>query len=95
MSLDADQWAFKTLASFSNDMHLAAAAIALLYDALDLLDRFDFTPMTRLTHPSPAARKWRIMRLLEAPEALEFLDREQLQNAGIFTYLRTACSFNC
>jgi hypothetical protein len=76
----ADRWAFNTLlASFSNDVHLVAVAVALLFDSLDVLDRFDFAPMTRLTHPSPAARKWRLMRLLEAPEALDFLDAKELQ----------------
>lgn len=85
---DADRWAFNTLlASFSNHMHLVAAAIALLFDSLDLLDRFNFAPMTRLTHPSPAARKWRILRLLEAPEAQDFLDQAGLQQAREFSLL--------
>jgi hypothetical protein len=84
----ADRWAFNTLlASLSNDLHLVAVAIALLFDCLDLLDRFDFAAMTRLTHPSPAARKWRLMRLMEAPEALEFLDRAKLQEARGFSLL--------
>jgi hypothetical protein len=84
----ADQFAFNTLlSSFSNDMHLVAVAVALLFDSLDLLDRFDFAPLTRLTHPSPAARKWRIVRLLEAPDALEFLDREELKKAREFSLL--------
>jgi hypothetical protein len=84
----ADRWAFNTLlASFSNDMHLIAVAIALLFDTLDALDRFDFAPATRVTHPSPAARKWRIMRLLEIPEALHFLDQEKLQEARNFSLL--------
>lgn len=84
----ADRWAFNTLlASFSNDMHLVAVAVAMLFDSLDLLDRFDFAPMTRLTHPAPAARKWRLMRLLEAPEALDFLDANELQKAREFSLL--------
>jgi hypothetical protein len=86
--LDADRWAFNTLlASFSNDMHLVAVAVALLFDSLDLLDRFDFAPMTRLTHPSPAGRKWRLMRLLAAPEALEFLNKDKLEQARDFSLL--------
>ncbi|MFT3800811.1 MAG: hypothetical protein QM766_06275 [Burkholderiaceae bacterium] len=85
---EADRWAFNTLlASFSNDMHLVAVAVAMLFDSLDVLDRFDFAPMTRLTHPSPAARKWRLMRLLEAPEALEFLDVAELKKAREFSML--------
>jgi len=84
----ADRWAFNTLlASFSNQMHLVAAAVSLLFDALDALDRFDFTPMIRVTHPSPAARKWRLARMLEAPEALEFLDKEKLDEARTFSLL--------
>lgn len=84
--LAADRWAFNTLlASFSSNMHLVAVAVALLFDSLDLLDRFDFSPMTRLTHPSPAARKWRLMRLLEAPSALNFLDAKELHQAREFS----------
>jgi hypothetical protein len=84
----ADRWAFNTLlASFSNDMNLVTVAIALLFDALDALDRFDFSPMARVTHPSPAARKWHIMRLLETPESLDFLDPEKLQEAKNFSLL--------
>jgi hypothetical protein len=84
----ADRWAFITLlASFSNDMHFVAAAIALLFDSLDLLDRFDFAPMSRLTHPSPATRKWRIMQLLKAPESPEFLDQAALARACEFSLL--------
>lgn len=86
--LAADRWAFNTLlASFSNDMHLVAVAIAMLFDSLDVLDRFDFAPMIRLTHPSPATRKWRLMRLLEAPEALHFLDADKLREARNFSLL--------
>ena len=42
----ADRWAFNNLLAsfFSKQMHLVAAAIALLFDSLDLLDRFDFAP---------------------------------------------------
>lgn len=85
---EADKDAFNTLlASFSNDMHLVAVAVAMLFDSLDVLDRFDFAPMTRLTHPSPATRKWRLMRLLEAPEALSFLDTAELKKAREFSML--------
>lgn len=78
----ADRWAFNTLlSSFSNDLNLVAVAIAMLFDCLDLLERYDFAPMTRLSHPSPAARKWHLIRLLEAPDALFFLDKQKLQEA--------------
>lgn len=84
----ADSWAFNTLlSSFSKDTHLVAVAVAMLFDCLDVLDRFDFAPMTRLTHPSPAVRKWRLMRLLKAPEALEFLDIKELEKAWEFSML--------
>jgi len=85
---DADAWAFKTLlSSFSNNIDSVTSAIALLFDALDLLDRHSFTPMKRLTHPSPATRKWRLMRFLEAPDALPFLDPERLAKAKEFSLL--------
>jgi hypothetical protein len=85
---DADRWAFQTLlASFSNDLHLVTVAIAMLFDALELLDRFDFAPMARLTHPSPATRKWHLMRLLEPPDALDFLDQNRLLEARSFSLL--------
>jgi hypothetical protein len=85
---EADKWAFNTLlSSFSNDLHLVSVAIAMLFDSLDLLDRFEFAPMVRLTHTSPATRKWRLMRLLEAPEALEFLDAAKLEDARKFSML--------
>lgn len=84
----ADRWAFNTLlSSFSNEMHLVALAVFMLFDALDALDRFDFAPMARVTHPSPAARKWRITRLLQAPDALKFLDEEKLEEARDFALL--------
>jgi len=85
---DADQFAFNMLlTTFRNQMHFVVVAVALLFDALDLLDRFDFAPMTRLTHPSPAARKWRLIRLLEDPDAVEFLDRDLLRKAREFSHL--------
>lgn len=84
----ADAWAFNTLlSSFSNDLHLVTLSICLLFDALDALDRFDFAPMARVTHPSPAARKWHLRRLLEPPEALHFLDEGKLEEARDFSLL--------
>lgn len=81
-----DKWAFNTLlCSFNIDIHWVTVAIALLFDSLDLLDRYELSPLTRVSNPSPAARKWRIMRLTEGPNALDVLDKGKLRGAREFS----------